>query len=129
MDIIYLRDLRIDTVIGVYRWEREMKQTLVIDLELGTDIRPAAKSDAVADTLNYKDIAKRVTAFVEQSRYQLVEALAEAVAKLVLDEFPVPWLRLSVNKQGAVRGVRDVGVVIVRHRLEDEDAEGLPRDR
>jgi 7,8-dihydroneopterin aldolase/epimerase/oxygenase len=129
MDIIYLRDLRIDTVIGVYRWEREVKQTLAIDLELGTDIRPAAKSDAVADTLNYKDIAKRVTAFVEQSRYQLVEALAEAVAKLVLDEFPVPWLRLSVNKQGAVRGVRDVGVVIVRHRLEDEDAEGLPRDR
>ena len=89
MDIIYLRDLRIDTVIGVYRWEREMKQTLVIDLELGTDIRPAAKSDAIADTLNYKDIAKRVTAFVEQSRYQLVEALAEAVANLVLDEFPV----------------------------------------
>lgn len=129
MDIIYLRDLRIDTVIGVYRWEREMKQTLVIGLELGTDIRPAAKSDAIADTLNYKDIAKRVTAFIEQSRYQLVEALAEAVAKLVLDEFPVPWLRLSVNKQGAVRGVRDVGVVIVRHRLEDEDAEGLPRDR
>jgi dihydroneopterin aldolase len=129
MDIIYLRDLRIDTVIGVYRWEREVKQTLVIDLELGTDIRPAAKSDAVADTLNYKDIAKRVTAFVEQSRYQLVEALAEAVANLVLDEFPVPWLRLSVNKQGAVRGVRDLGVVIVRHRLEDGDAEGLPRDR
>jgi dihydroneopterin aldolase len=129
MDIIYLRDLRIDTVIGVYRWEREMKQTLVIDLELGTDIRPAAKSDAIADTLNYKDIAKRVTAFVEQSRYQLVEALAEAVAKLVFDEFPVPWLRLSVNKQGAVRGVRDVGVVIVRHRLEDGDDEGLPRDR
>ena len=88
MDIIYLRDLRIDTVIGVYRWERGMKQTLVIDLELGTDIRPAAKSDAIADTLNYKDIAKRVTAFVEQSRYQLVEALAEAVANLVLDELP-----------------------------------------
>ncbi|MGH8566046.1 MAG: dihydroneopterin aldolase [Gammaproteobacteria bacterium] len=129
MDIIYLRDLRIDTIIGVYRWEREMKQTLVIDLELGTDIRPAAKSDAIADTLNYKDITERVTAFVEQSRYQLVEALAEAVAKLVLDEFPVPWLRLSVNKQGAVRGVRDVGVCIVRHRLEDGDAEGLPRDR
>jgi len=129
MDIIYLRDLRIDAVIGVYRWEREMKQTLVIDLELGTDIRSAAKSDAVADTLNYKDIAKRVTAFVETSRYQLVEALAEAVANLVFDEFPVPWLRLSVNKQGAVRGVRDVGVVIVRHRLEDGDAEGLPRDR
>jgi len=129
MDIIYLRDLRIDAVIGVYRWEREMKQTLVIDLELGTDIRAAAKSDAVADTLSYKDIAKRVTAFVEQSRYQLVEALAEAVANLVFDEFPVPWLRLSVNKRGAVRGVRDVGVVIVRQRLEDGDADGLPRDR
>jgi 7,8-dihydroneopterin aldolase/epimerase/oxygenase len=129
MDIIYLRDLRIDTVIGVYRWEREMKQTLVIDLELGTDIRPAAKSDAIGETLNYKDVAKRVTAFVEQSRYQLVEALAEAVAKLVLDEFRVPWLRLSVNKQGAVRGMRDVGVVIVRNRLEDGDADGLPRDR
>ncbi len=129
MDIIYLRDLRIDTVIGVYRWEREMKQTLVIDLELGTDIRPAAKSDAIADTLNYKNIADRVTAFVDASRYQLIEALAEAVAKLVLDEFPVPWLRLSVNKQGAVREVRGVGVVIVRHRLEDGNVEGLPRDR
>ncbi len=129
MDIIYLRDLRIETVIGVYRWEREMRQTLVLDLELGTDIRAAAASDAIADTLNYKDVAKRVMAFVAASRYQLVEALAEAVAKLILDEFPVPWLRLTVNKQGAVSGVRDVGVRIVRHRFEDEHAAGLPRDR
>ncbi len=129
MDLIYLRDLRIETVIGVYRWEREMKQTVVLDLELGTDIRAAAASDAIVDTLNYKDVAKRVTAFVAASRYQLVEALAEAVAKLILDEFPVPWLRLTVNKQGAVRGVRDVGVSIVRHRMEDQDAAGLPRDR
>jgi dihydroneopterin aldolase len=129
MDIIYLRDLRIETVIGVYRWEREMKQTVVLDLELGTDISRAGQSDAIADTLNYKDIAKRVTAFVEASRYQLVEALAEGVARLILDEFAVPWLRLTLNKQGAVRGVRDVGVVIVRQRREEADAADLPRDR
>lgn len=119
MDIIYINDLRIETVIGVYAWERQLKQVVIFDLELGTDIRKAALTDSVANTLNYKDVAKRVMAFVTDSRYQLVESLAEAVAELIIKEFDIPWLRLRLNKQGAVRGVRDVGVIIERGRREE----------
>ncbi|MGH8510976.1 MAG: dihydroneopterin aldolase [Gammaproteobacteria bacterium] len=119
MDIIYINDLRIEAVIGVYAWERQLKQVVIFDLELGTDIRKAALTDSVADTLNYKDVAKRVMAFVTDSHYQLVESLAEAVAELIIKEFDIPWLRLRLNKQGAVRGVRDVGVIIERGRREE----------
>lgn len=114
MDIIFIRELRIETVIGVYDWERRIRQPVILDLEMGTDIRKAAGSDSIDDTLNYKAVAKRITAFVEASQYQLVESLAEHVAQLVLSEFPVPWLRLRVNKIGAVRGAKDVGVLIER---------------
>lgn len=114
MDIIYLRDLRIDTVIGIYDWERRIKQTIILDLEMATDIRKAAQTDSIADTLNYKAVAKRLIDFVGNSNFQLVETLAERVAEVVLSEFHVPWLRLQVNKQGAVRGARDVGVIIER---------------
>ncbi|GAB6039973.1 dihydroneopterin aldolase [Endothiovibrio diazotrophicus] len=114
MDIIFLRDLRIETVIGIYDWEREIKQTVVLDLEMATDIRKAAASDTIEDTLDYKAVAKRLIAFVEESSFQLVETLAERCAGIVLDEFDVPWVRLTLNKQGAVRGARDVGVIIER---------------
>jgi 7,8-dihydroneopterin aldolase/epimerase/oxygenase len=116
MDIIYLNDLRIETVIGVYDWERRTRQTVVFDIEMGTDIRAAAETDTIDSTLDYKAVAKRVMAFVGESQFQLVETLAERVAGLILDEFSVPWVRLRLNKQGAVRGVRDVGVVIERGR-------------
>lgn len=114
MDIIYLSDLRIQTIIGVFDWEREIKQEVVIDLEMASDIRSAAASDALEDTLDYKAVAKRVIGFVEQSEFQLVETLAERIAAIVRQEFGVPWLRLRLNKQGAVRGARDVGVIIER---------------
>lgn len=114
MDIIYLHNLRIDTVIGVFDWERRIRQTVILDLDMGADIRRAAASDALPDTLNYKAVAKRLMDFVGHSEFQLVETLAERVAEVVLNEFNVPWLRLRVNKQGAVRGARDVGVVIER---------------
>ena len=114
MDIIFIRDLRIDTVIGIYEWERAIKQTLSFDLEMATDIARAAASDHIDDTLNYKAVAKRVIAFVEASEFQLVETLAERVAELVRTEFDVPWLRLTLNKGGAVRGANGVGVVIER---------------
>jgi len=114
MDIIYLNDLCIDTVIGVYDWERRVKQKVIIDLEMATDIRKAAASDSLDDTLNYKAVAKRLIDFVGHSEYQLVETLAERIAELVMNEFNVPWLRLRLNKQGAVRGARDVGVIIER---------------
>jgi dihydroneopterin aldolase len=114
MDIIFLRDLRIDTVIGIYDWERSIKQTVVLDLEIGADIARAAATDHIDDTLNYKAVAKRLMEFVGASEFQLVETLAERVAQIVLDEFHVPWVRVTLNKQGAVRGARDVGVIIER---------------
>ncbi|MFQ5643185.1 MAG: dihydroneopterin aldolase [Thiogranum sp.] len=114
MDIIFIRDLRIDTVIGIYDWERSIRQTLHIDLEMATDIAKAAASDRIEDALNYKAVAKRVISFVEDSRFQLVETLAERVVDMVREEFSVPWVRLVLNKGGAVRGARGVGVIIER---------------
>ena len=118
MDIIYLKDLRIDTVIGIYDWERRTRQTIILDIEMGADIAQAAETDNIEDTLNYKAVAKRLISFVENSEYQLVETLAERIAEILLNEFNIPWLRLSLNKQGAVRGVRDVGVIIERGKMK-----------
>jgi dihydroneopterin aldolase len=114
MDIVFINDLRIETIIGIYDWERKVKQTISLDLELGTDIRKSAETDAIEDTLNYKAVAKRMVAFVSDSEYQLVETLAEKIAEIVLAEFDLPWLKLTVHKPGAVRGSRDVGVIIER---------------
>jgi dihydroneopterin aldolase len=114
MDTVFINDLRIETIIGIYAWEREVRQTISLDLEMGADIRRAAETDAIEDTLNYKAVAKRLIAFVEASDFQLVETLAERIAAIVLEEFSVPWLRLTVHKPGAVRGSRDVGVIIER---------------
>lgn len=116
MDIIYLRELRINTVIGIYEWERRMKQTVVLDIEMATDIKKAAQSDNVADTLNYKDVAKRLFEFVEQSEFQLVETLAERITDIILKEFQVSWVKLTLNKKGALKGVKDVGVIIERRQ-------------
>ncbi|WP_297527937.1 dihydroneopterin aldolase [Thiohalobacter sp.] len=118
MDTIFIRDLRVDTVIGIFDWERRIRQTISLDLEMATDIRKAAASDRIEDTLNYKAVAKRLIAFVEASEFQLVETLAERCAEIVREEFGVPWLRLTVNKTGAVRGARDVGVIIERGSRE-----------
>ena len=114
MDAVFINDLRIETIIGIYDWERKVKQTISLDLEMGTDIRKSAETDAIEDTLNYKAVAKRLIAFVGDSEYQLVETLAEKIAGIVLSEFDVPWLKLTVHKPGAVRGSRDVGVIIER---------------
>ena len=114
MDIVYIRDLRIDTVIGIYEWERRVRQTVALDLEMAADVQRAAATDNIADALNYKAVAKRIIAFVETSQFQLVETLAERVAEVVMSEFGVPWLRLRLNKEGALRGAREVGVVLER---------------
>jgi dihydroneopterin aldolase len=114
MDRVFINDLRIETIIGIYDWERKVRQTISLDLEMGTDIRRSAKTDAIEDTLNYKAVAKRLIAFVGDTEYQLVETLAEKIAEIVLHEFDVPWLKLTVHKPGAVRGSRDVGVIIER---------------
>jgi dihydroneopterin aldolase len=114
MDIIYLHDLKVDCVIGVWDWERKIRQTITIDLDMGFDIRKAAASDALEDTLSYKDVSKRVEAFVKDSGFQLVERLAEEIAAILLNEFDIKWCRVKINKFGAVRGAGDVGVLIER---------------
>jgi len=114
MDIVYITGLRADTVIGVYDWERQIRQTVVLDLELASDNRRAAASDGIADALDYAAISARLLSFIAQSKFQLIETLAEQVATLVLEEFPVPWLRLRLAKPGAVAEAREVGVLIER---------------
>jgi dihydroneopterin aldolase len=114
MDIVYIRDLHIDTIIGIYDWERQVRQTVSIDLEMATDIRQAAATDDIQYALNYKAVSKRIIAYVENRNALLVESLAEEVAQIVREEFNVPWLRLRLSKPGAIRGARDVGLVIER---------------
>ncbi len=113
-DIVFIRELRIETVIGIYDWERKIKQDVVFDIEMATDIRKAAQSDNIEDALDYKTISKRIVEFVEQSKFQLVETLAEKVAAIILNEFKVPWVRLQLNKRGALSAARDVGITIER---------------
>jgi dihydroneopterin aldolase len=114
MDIIYLHDLKIECVIGIWDWERKIKQRVIIDLDMGFDIRRAAQTDAIDDTLNYKAVAKRLQQFVGDSQFQLVETMAERVAEILLGEFKLAWVRVRINKRGAVRGAGDVGVLIER---------------
>lgn len=113
-DIVYIRDLRIETIIGIFEWEREVLQTVSLDLDMATDIHPAAVSDDIRDALDYKAISKRLIGFVGKSDFQLIEALAEAVAAIVQNEFGVSWLRLRISKPGALRGAQDVGLIIER---------------
>jgi dihydroneopterin aldolase len=116
MDIVYVRDLKIDCIVGIYEWERRVKQSVVLDLDMAADIRRAAASDRIEDTLDYKAVTKRLIDFVGSSQFQLVETLAEKIAEIVLNEFKVPWVRVRVNKRGALRHATDVGVVIERER-------------
>ena len=117
-DRIFLHGLSAECIIGFIDWERRVKQTVVLDLELPVDCRHAAQTDEVADTLDYKKVAKRVLAFVEASEFKLVETLAQRVALVILAEFPVDWVRVALNKPGAIRNSRDVGVVIERSRAD-----------
>ena len=118
MDIVFIQDLQIETVIGIYDWERKIRQTISLDIEMATDISKAAESDDIEDALSYKDVAKRLIEFVEQSEYELVEALAEEICRIILSEFSVPWVKLTLHKPGAVRGSKSVGVIIERGQRE-----------
>ena len=114
MDVVFIEDLRIETVIGIYDWERKIRQTITLDLGMAFDNRKPAASDKIEDTLDYKKVAKRLIAFVEESHFELVETLAERCADIVRDEFGVAWLRLKLSKPGAVTGSKAVGVAIER---------------
>jgi len=118
-DRIFLRGLSVQCIIGFIDWERLTPQTILIDLELPCDCERAARTDCVEDTVDYKRIAKRVLAWVSESKFHLVESLAQALATLLLSEFPLEWVRVSINKPGAIRHSRDVGVSIERRRVPD----------
>ena len=125
-DRIFLHGLTAECIIGFIDWERRVKQTVVLDIELPVDCRHAARTDEVADTLDYKKVAKRVLAFVEASEFKLVETLAHRLALLILTEFNLEWVRIGLNKPGAIRSSRDVGVVIERTRADLADAPRAP---
>ena len=114
MDKVFIEALEIDALIGIYDWERRIRQPLLFDIEMAFDNRIPAASDAIADTLNYKAVSKRVVDYVSQSEFGLVETLAERVAAIILDEFGVRHVRVKLSKPGAVRGARAVGVMIER---------------
>lgn len=114
MDIIFLGGLEIDTVIGIYDWERKIKQKIILDIEMGFDIRKAAASDDIAHTLDYKAVSDRVVDFVEHSEFYLVEKLIEEIAGILRSEFAIPWVKITLNKKGAISRARDVGIIIER---------------
>ena len=115
-DRIFLHGLSVECIIGFIEWERRIKQTIVLDVEMPVDCARAAQTDNVAETLDYKKVAKRLIAFVSTSEFKLVETLAHRTAMLILEEFGVDWVRLSINKPGAIRGSKDVGVAVLRTR-------------
>ena len=120
MDKIFIHALKTETIVGIFDWERQVKQTVVMDIEFSADIAKAALSDSIDDTLNYKGVAKRVLAFVDASSFHLVETLAEHIAMLILEEFGVSWVSITLSKPGAIRNSRDVGVMLERGRQDLE---------
>ncbi|MBQ85701.1 MAG: dihydroneopterin aldolase [Gammaproteobacteria bacterium] len=114
MDIVYIRELEVRTIIGIFDWEREQRQVVSLDLEMGSDIAAAAGTDTIENALDYKAVAKRLIHFIETSDFFLVETLAERVTDIVVNEFNVPWVKLRLGKPGAVTGSKDVGVIIER---------------
>jgi dihydroneopterin aldolase len=116
MDKIFIHALKTEAIIGIFDWERQVKQTVIVDIEISADIAKAALSDSIDDTLNYKRVAKHVLAFVEESKFHLVETLAQHIAMLILEDFGIAWVRLSLSKPGAIRNSRDVGVMLERDR-------------
>lgn len=119
-DTIFLQNLKVDTIVGIWDWERKIRQTVSIDLEMGADIRRAAENDDIESTLNYKLVAKRVQQFVAVSEFKLVETMAQKIAEVVLQEFDVPWIQVRVSKPGAIRNAKNVGVLIRRESSREK---------
>lgn len=118
MDKIFITALTAECIVGIWDWERQVKQTVVIDMEMACDIRKAAQTDHIDDTVDYKKVSKRLLTFVGESQFQLVETLTENIASIIVKEFGVSWVRVRLNKQGALRNSKDVGIEIER-RSED----------
>jgi dihydroneopterin aldolase len=119
-DKIYIHALKTEAIIGIFDWERQVRQTVIVDIEIGADVRKAARSDSIDDTLNYKRVAKRALTFIQGSKFHLVETLAEHLAMLILEDFGVASVHIALSKPGAVRSSKDVGVIIDRTREDLE---------
>jgi dihydroneopterin aldolase len=114
MDIVFVEGLKVDTVIGIYDWEKKIRQDIILDIEMSSDIAAAAKTDHIDQALNYKSVCKRVASFVRESKFELVETLAEKICQIILNEFDVHWVKLTLNKGEAITGASGVGVIIER---------------
>jgi len=114
MDIIFLGGLEIETIIGIYDWERVTKQTVILDIEMAFDIQKAAETDDIQYALDYKTVSRRIISFVEASQFFLVEKLISEIANIIRNEFNVPWVKITLNKKGAISGASDVGIIIER---------------
>jgi dihydroneopterin aldolase len=114
MDVVFVKDLRFKTIVGIWDWERQLPQTVSISLDMGWDMARASRTEDIADALDYKSVSKRVEAFVQEQKFKLVEAAADAVAAMVMDEFGVPWIRVAIHKPFAVTRSQSVGVVVER---------------
>ena len=115
-DFIFVEGLEARCVIGIFDWERKIKQRILIDLTIPTDVRRAARRDRIKDAVNYKALVKRILKDVGKSRFYLVESLAESVARLALKEFKLREITVRISKPGAIRGAKNVGVEVARHR-------------
>ena len=114
MDKVFIRGLEVEGIIGIFQWEREVRQVISVDIEMDFDNKNAAKSDSIGDALNYKLVGKRITSFIKNSKFQLVETLAENISKIILKEFPVTTVKVTLSKPGALRGSETVGISITR---------------
>ena len=114
MDKVFIRGLEVEGIIGIFQWEREVRQIISVDIEMDFDNKKAAKSDSIEDALNYKLVGKRITSFIKNSKFQLVETLAENISKIILKEFPVTTVKVTLSKPGALRGSNSVGISITR---------------
>jgi len=114
MDIIFLGGLEIDTIIGIYDWEREKRQTIILDIEMAFDSQKAAETDDIQYALDYKTVSDRIITFVKDSRFFLVERLVSEIAQIIRTEFDVPWVKITLNKKGAIGSGINVGIIIER---------------
>ena len=118
MDIIFLRELKVETLIGVYEWEKRVPQTLQLDLEIALPNSRAGQSDDIADALDYAAVVRHIQSVLNSRHFNLLETLAEHIAQILLTDFNAPWVKVSVAKLNAIRGSRMVGINIERGQVK-----------
>jgi dihydroneopterin aldolase len=116
MDILFIQQLALSTTIGVYDWEKKIKQKILVDLQMSSDVSHAAASDNINDTIDYANVSDAITRHVEQNTFELIETVAQIVADMVLDDFGAQWVSVTIQKPGAVQNAQSVGVKITRQK-------------